>query len=61
MFGGQVRLREAMPFDRHGDPRELRDLAGEPEHQSVVSDMLARLLYELARAGMPAHTKWTGA
>ncbi|MHC4200694.1 MAG: hypothetical protein ACYSU0_11940 [Planctomycetota bacterium] len=50
-----------MLFDRHGDPWELRNLAGEPEHQSVVSDMLAQLVHEPARAEAPAHTKWTGA
>jgi hypothetical protein len=50
-------LQETLLFDRRNDPLELKNLAGEPECQPVVSDLLKQLLAELARTEMPAHRR----
>lgn len=48
---------ETMLFDRKNDPLELQNIADAPECQPVVSDLLKRLLSELARTEMPARRR----
>ena len=40
---------EIMLFDRNNDPDEMVNLAGDPGHQPVVTELLKRLLHELSR------------
>jgi arylsulfatase A-like enzyme len=46
-------LQETILFDRKNDPGEQKNLADEPEHQTLVQQMLKDLLSELARTEMP--------
>jgi arylsulfatase A-like enzyme len=41
--------KEIMLFDRKSDPQELKNIAEEPEYQSVVNDLFKLLLAELSR------------
>ena len=50
---------ESMLFDRDKDPLEQTNLAGEPEHQELLLDMMKELLAELARTEMPGYYRAT--
>lgn len=41
---------EVVLFDRRNDPGEMRNLATEPDYQSVVRDLLAKLMSEVNRS-----------
>jgi arylsulfatase A-like enzyme len=40
---------EVMLFDRARDPDEMKNVAGDPKYQTVLNDMVRRLLFELTR------------
>ena len=52
---------ETLLFDRHNDPDELRNVAEDPAYAAIVTDMLKKLMAELARTEHRAYAKITGA